>query len=113
MRKHIEPLSGQEVFVTAIIERHGRTSETYLLKDVRVRAGEGSGVCLDHAWIPLGAWAQGFRPCDQIEFECIIGPYLKGRDYKVVDFCFYEIRNARIIEYGPTVRMMPDGSIKP
>jgi hypothetical protein len=115
-------MEGSRIRVSAYIERYGRTSETYLLTDIR-DAFSDAALC-DHMWIEIGSWAQGFRDGDRIEFLCTVIPYVKGYLGNVarvrseapspsIDWKLGEIDEARVIAFGPKIRMMPDGTIKP
>jgi hypothetical protein len=80
----------------------------------------------DHLWITIGAWAFGFRPGDQVEFTAEVVPYVKGwlgdslspkaldRPSPAVDWGLDSstVKEARVIAFGPEVRMMADGSIR-
>lgn len=121
-REKLAALEGRRITVTALIERHGRTTETYLLRHVRDAAsGE---VLAGHLWIKLGKWANGFRPLDHIEFSARAMPYVKGwmGDFSrapegapmpSLEWGLGCVRDARIITFGPQARMMPDGSVRP
>jgi hypothetical protein len=122
-REKLKPLEGQRITVTALIERHAHTTpDAYLLCDVR-DAASGS-LLTDHLWIGIGKWADGFRPQDQIEFSARVIPYRKGwrgdpfrapedAPLPSIDWALAEVSEARIIVFGPQVRMMPDGSVRP
>ena len=84
-----------------------------------------SGLLLtDHVWLGYGDWASGFRPLDQIEFTARVVPYLKGwlgdcdrmpetASSPSIDWKLDEVSEATIIVFGPQLRMMPDGWVRP
>ncbi len=121
-REKLTSLEGQRITVTALIERHARTTPTYLLRNVR-DAASGS-LLTDHLWIEVGQWAYGFRPLDEIQFSARVVPYQKGwrgdpfrapedAPWQSIDWTLAEISDAKIIVFGPQLRMMRDESVRP
>ena len=114
---------GEVIRVRARYARYGhKYGQSVMLEDVRL-ATTGKSLT-DHLWVFTSGWVMfGTRLGDTIELSAEVAPYVKGwlgepysrRGLEApspsLDCHLEDIRDAAVVEYGPIVRMLDDGSI--